>query len=151
MDPAVRDDVMIAASTPEELERLCQAWKDGLEQYGMKLNVKKTEYMECGQQSQTSIRIGGSVLGKTTQFRYLGSCISHDGDISIEVQHRVNAAWMKWRQVTGVLCDKRMPLRLKSKLYRAVVRPVAMYGSECWPTTKNKEQCLHTMETKMLR
>ncbi|MBN3313137.1 CFDP2 protein, partial [Atractosteus spatula] len=63
---------------------------------------------------------------------------------------RVSAAWMKWQQVTGVLCDK-IPLRLKSKAYRSVVRPVALYGTECWPTTKKHEQALHTMEMKMLQ
>ncbi|EYC43535.1 hypothetical protein Y032_0490g2378 [Ancylostoma ceylanicum] len=35
----------------------------------------------------------------------------------------------------GVMCDKKVPLKLKSKIYRTVVRPVALYGAECWPTT----------------
>ncbi|PIO75619.1 hypothetical protein TELCIR_02326 [Teladorsagia circumcincta] len=53
--------------------------------------------------------------------------------------------------MTGVLCDKKIPERLKSKVYRAVIRPVAMYGAECWPTTKEIEVHLGVMETKMLR
>ncbi|PIO59958.1 hypothetical protein TELCIR_18562 [Teladorsagia circumcincta] len=53
--------------------------------------------------------------------------------------------------MTGVLCDKNMPERLKSKIYRTVIRPVAVYGAECWPTTKEVEERLSVMETKMLR
>lgn len=42
----------------------------------------------------------------------------------------VNSAWMKWHQVTGVLCDKRMPIYLKVKVYKSIVLPVAFYRSE---------------------
>ncbi|KAK6742827.1 hypothetical protein RB195_010223 [Necator americanus] len=52
---------------------------------------------------------------------------------------------------TGVLCDKKVPVRLKSKIYRTVVRPVALYGCECWPTMKALERVLHAMEMRMLR
>ncbi|XP_039627278.1 uncharacterized protein LOC120540503 [Polypterus senegalus] len=64
---------------------------------------------------------------------------------------RINATWTKWRQVTAVLCDRRIPYHLKAKIYKTVVRPVALYGSECWPTTAKHEQALHTMEMRMLR
>ncbi|VDP17072.1 unnamed protein product [Heligmosomoides polygyrus] len=53
--------------------------------------------------------------------------------------------------LTGVLCDKTIPEYLKSKVYRTVVRPVATYGAECWPVTKEIESRLSVMETKMLR
>ncbi|XP_063340855.1 uncharacterized protein LOC134635401 [Pelmatolapia mariae] len=53
--------------------------------------------------------------------------------------------------VTGVLCDRRMPDRLKGKIYKAVVRPVALYGSACWPALTTHEQALNTMEMRMLR
>jgi len=58
---------------------------------------------------------------------------------------------MKWREVTAVLCDKRMPIRLKSLIYKTVVRPVALYGAECWQTTKTTDEKLHVMEMRMLR
>ncbi|KAK6755246.1 hypothetical protein RB195_013929 [Necator americanus] len=49
---------------------------------------------------------------------------------------------------TGVLCDKKVPIRLKSKIYRTVVRLVALYECECWPTTKALERVLHAMEMR---
>ncbi|VDP02745.1 unnamed protein product [Heligmosomoides polygyrus] len=69
----------------------------------------------------------------------------------VEVNSRVSAAWSKWHSLTGVLCDRKIPERLKSKIYRAVIRPVLMYDAECWPATKEVETRLSVMETKMLR
>ncbi|EYB81101.1 hypothetical protein Y032_0392g575 [Ancylostoma ceylanicum] len=92
----------------------------------MKLNIKKTEYLECGEQTPGTIFIDNEVLAKTSVFKYLGSRTSADGNTLVEAECRANAAWTKWRQVTGVMCDKKVPLKLKSKIHRTVVRPVAL-------------------------
>ena len=44
--------------------------------------------------------------------------------------HRIKAGWIKW-QASGVLCDKRVPHKLKGKFYRTVIRPAMLYGAEC--------------------
>ena len=48
---------------------------------------------------------------------------------------------MKWHQASGVLCDKRVPQKLKGMFYRTVIRPVMLYGTECWPTKRKKTTC----------
>ena len=58
---------------------------------------------------------------------------------------------MKWRSLSGVLCDRHVPIKLKGKVYKTAVRPAMLYGSECWATKKQHEQKLHTNEMKMLR
>ena len=145
------DDVLLMDEERQELQHQTQQWKNRLDENGMRLNTTKTEYMECGPKTDGSINISGEDLKKATQFKYLGSIISSDGDTLPDARARVNAAWMKWRQVTGVLCDRQMPIRLKAKIYKTVVRPVTLYGSECWPATSRHEQVLHAMEMKMLR
>ncbi|KAK6764634.1 hypothetical protein RB195_024815 [Necator americanus] len=146
------DDVMLAAESRDDLQKQVQSWKDQLQQYGFRLNTSKTEYMECGPRTEDgSIRVDGTELNKVKCFKYLGSKVTSTGDIDQEGRARVNAAWMKWKMATGVLCDKKVPVRLKSKIYRTVVRPVALYGCECWPTTKALERVLHAMEMRMLR
>ncbi|VDP15302.1 unnamed protein product [Heligmosomoides polygyrus] len=145
------DDVMLASEDKDELEREVQAWCDRLERFGLKLNVKKTEYLTTDVTESSSIKVNGIELPRTSVFKYLGSAVTSDGKLMIEVNSRVSAAWSKWRSLTGVLCDRKIPERLKSKIYRAVVRPVAMYGSECWPATREVETRLSVMETKMLR
>ena len=68
-----------------------------------------------------------------------------------DVDGRMKVAWSWWRDLSGVICDKKIPVKLKSKLYKIVVRPAMVYGSECWALHKQEEQRLHTTEMKMLR
>ncbi|XGW10232.1 hypothetical protein V3C99_012037 [Haemonchus contortus] len=145
------DDVMLASEDKSELESQVQTWSDRLARFGLRLNVKKTEYLTTDSSEPGSIKINGTELTRTTTFKYLGSALASDGSLGFETNSRVNAAWLKWRSMTGVLCDKNIPERLKSKIYRTVIRPVAIYGAECWPTTKEVEARLSVMETKMLR
>ncbi|KAK6765182.1 hypothetical protein RB195_025213 [Necator americanus] len=137
------DDVMLASESRDDLQKQVQSWKDQLQQYGLRLNTSKTEYMECGPRIEDgSIRVDGTE-NKVNCFKYLGSKVT-SGDIDQEgrARARVNAAWMKWKMATEVLCDKKVSARLKSKIYTAVVRPVALYRCECWPTTKALEGVL---------
>ncbi|KAF3658233.1 putative protein ASPARTIC PROTEASE IN GUARD CELL 1-like [Capsicum annuum] len=59
------------------------------------------------------------------------------------------ASWMKWRLASGVLCDKKVPLKLKGKFYRVTVRPVMLYGAECWPVKRFYIQKLRVVEMRM--
>ncbi|EYC26829.1 hypothetical protein Y032_0010g986 [Ancylostoma ceylanicum] len=89
--------------------------------------------------------------GQIHTYKYLGSTLTSVGSLLREVLGRVNAAWMKWRSMTGVLCDKSIPERFKSKIYRTVVPYVAFHGVECWAATKEIERRLNGMEMKILR
>jgi hypothetical protein len=57
---------------------------------------------------------------------------------------------MKWRQASGVLCDKRVPQKLKGKFYRTAIRPAMLYGAECWSTKRRHIQQLSVAEMCML-
>ena len=50
-----------------------------------------------------------------------------------------------------MLCDKRMPVGLKGKVHRMVVRPAMLYGFECWPIKKTQVQRLMVAEMRMIR
>ena len=60
-------------------------------------------------------------------------------------------AWRKWREVTGVILDKKMPLKLRMKIYKTVVRPVLLYGAETWSLRKKEEGLLERTEMRMVR
>ena len=59
---------------------------------------------------------------------------------------------LKWRKVSGVICDRKVPTKLKGKFYCTTVRPIILYGSECWALKgqqhKNK---VGVVEMRMLR
>jgi hypothetical protein len=88
---------------------------------------------------------------KKDTFRYLGSMPQKNGDIDEDVSHRIKAGWLKWCQASDILCDFRVPLKLKDKFYRTVIRPVMLYGAECWPTKRRHIQQLSVAEMCMLQ
>src|SRR5512141_2443813 len=108
------DDVVLVDDSRTGVNRKLELWRQTLESKGFRLSRTKTEYMMCG--------------FSTT------SCEEEDGGIDEDVNHRIKAGWMKWRQASGILCDKRVPQKLKGKFYRTAVRPAMLYGAKCWPT-----------------
>jgi hypothetical protein len=119
------------------VNRKLELWRQNLESKGFRLSRTKTEYMRCdfGEAAQEGdVSLEGQIVPKKDTFRYLGSMLQRDGDIDADVSHRIKAGWIKWRQASGVLCDKRVPQKLKGKFYRTVIRPTMLYGAECWPT-----------------
>jgi hypothetical protein len=81
-------------------------------------------------QEEGDVRLNGQVVLKKDTFHYLESMLQKNGDIDEDVSHRIKAGWLKWRQASGVLCDPRVPLKLKDKFYRTAIRPVMLYGVE---------------------
>ena len=63
----------------------------------------------------------------------------------------IRFAWNKWREITGVICDKKVPVKLKHKIYKTVIKPTMTYGVECWTMKKKDEMLMNKTEMRMLR
>ena len=121
---------------------------------GLRVNMDKTEVMVSSKKGRDRLAIQdsrGSIIKEVEKFRYLGSTLNQEGGCEADVESRIKAAWGKWREVAGVVCDKKMPIRLKVKIYSTVVRPVLMYGSETWALRQKEEAKLERTEMRMLR
>ena len=148
------DDLVITAESEEELQSRVTEWQESLERGGLKVNVEKTEVMVSSKEGGDRIAVQesrGSVIKQVEKFKYLGSTLSQEGGCEAEVESRIKAAWGKWREVSGVVCDKKMPVKLKVKIYITVIRPVLMYGSEVWALRRKEEAKLERTEMRMLR
>ena len=129
------DDLVITAETMEELQERYEAWRENLERGGLKVNIRKTEVMLSSRDGREDLNVmsgAGEELKQVTSFKYLGSVVSEEGGCDLEVRQRNKAAWAKWRQVSGVILDKKIPLKLRIKVYKTVIRPVLLYGAETW-------------------
>jgi hypothetical protein len=97
------------------------------------------------------VSLDGQVVAKKETFKYLGSMLQKDGDIDEDVRHKISVGWLKWRQASGVLCDKKVPQKLRGKFYRMTIRPTMLYGVECLPIKRRHVQQLSVVEMCMLR
>jgi len=58
---------------------------------------------------------------------------------------------LKWRRASRVLCDKKVPFKLKGKYYQTAVRPMMLYGTKCWTIKNQHENKLRIAKLRMLR
>ena len=58
---------------------------------------------------------------------------------------------MKWKEVSRVMCDRKMPVELIDKVFKTIIRPAMTYGSECCAVKKKDENKLNSAEMWMLR
>ncbi|XP_063388472.1 uncharacterized protein LOC134674029 [Cydia fagiglandana] len=130
------DDIVLISEDSSTLQLMVERGRGALERAGLRVSKEKTEYMHCNfsnTNNSASIFLQNHVLKKVSHFKYLGSIICDDGSIDMDVNHRINTGWMKWRELTGVLCDSRMPVRIKGKVYKAAVRPAMTSGTRETP------------------
>ncbi|KAF3623114.1 ASC1-like protein [Capsicum annuum] len=150
------DDVVLIDETRGGVNDKLEMWRQTLESKGFRVSRSKTEYVECKfndvrRENEVVVKLEAQEVCKRDKFKYLGSVIQSNGEIDEDVSHRIGAGWMKWKLASGVLCDKKVPPKLKGKFYRVVVHPALLYGAECWPVKNSHIQKMKVAEMRMLR
>lgn len=146
---AYADDILVMQPNIQDLEQLLNQWCDALKDCGLRVNIKKTEFMSSDERATVSI--DGVPLNKVSHFRYLGSEITPGGENTEEVHWRISRGWAKFRETSGILCDKRISRKLKGKVYRTAVRPALLYGAETWGPLATETKKIQVAEMRMLR
>ena len=119
------DDTTLMAESEEELKSLLMKVKEVSEKVGLKLNVQKMKLMASS--SITSWEIDGETV---SDFIFLGSKITADGDCSHEIKGRLCLGTKAMTNFSSILKSRDVTLPTKFHLVKAMVFPVAMYGSE---------------------
>ncbi|KAM3394643.1 hypothetical protein P3S68_003646 [Capsicum galapagoense] len=150
------NDVVLIDETRGGVNDKLEMWRQTLESKGFRVSRSKTEYVECKfndvrREDEVVVKLEAQEVWKRDKFKYLGSVIQSNGEIDEDVSHRIGAGWMKWKLASGVLCDKKVPSKLKGKFYRVVVRPALLYGAECWPVKNSHIKKMKVAKMRMLR
>ena len=111
--------------------------KEESEKAGLKLNIQKTKIMTSG--SITSWQIDGETMETATDFIFLGSKITADGDYSHEIKRCLLLGRKLMTNLDSILRSRDITLPTKIRLVKVMVFPVVMYGCESW--TIKKAEC----------
>ena len=137
------DDTILATES-EELMSLLMNMKEESENVGLKLNIQKTKIMASG--PITSGQIDGETVETVSDFIFLGSKITADGDCS----HRMKRCSLLGRKIMtnldSILKSRDITLPTKVRLVKALVFPVAMYGCESWTVKKAEYRRIDAFE-----
>ena len=125
------------AESKAELKSLLMKVKEESEKVGFKLNIQKTKIMASG--PITSWEIDGEIVETVSDFIFLGSKITADGNCSHEIKRRLLLGRKVMTNLDSILKSRDITLPTKVHLIRAMVFPVVMYGCKIW--TVKKAQC----------
>ena len=112
--------------------------KEDSEKVGLKLNIQKMKIMTSG--PITSGQIDGETMETMTDFIFLGSQITADGDCSHEIKRHLLLARKAMINLDSILKTRNVTLLTKVQLVKVMVFLVVMYGCESWTTKKAEHQ-----------
>ena len=124
------DDTTLTAESEEELKSLLMKVKEESEKVDLKLHIQKTKIMASG--PITSWEIDGETVKKVSDFIFLGSKITADGDCSHEIKRRLLLGRKVMTNLDSIFKSRDITLRTKVHLVKTMVFPVVMYGCESW-------------------
>ena len=132
------DDTTLMAESKEELNSLLMKVKEESENVGLKLNIQKTKIMASG--PITSWQIDGETMKTVTDFIFLGSKTTADGDCSHEIKRFLLLGRKVMTNIDSILKSRDITSATKAPLVKVMGFPVVMYGCESW--TLKKAECL---------
>ena len=141
------DDTTLMAESEEELKCLLMKVKEESKKAGLKLNIQKTKIMAS--RSITSWQIDGEkmeTMETMTEFIFLGSKITADGDCSHEIKRRFLLGGKAISNLDSILKSRDNTLPTKVCLVKAMFFPVVMYGCESWTIKKAEHHRIDAFE-----
>ena len=128
------DDTILTAESEKEINRILVKVKEATEKAGLKLNSQKMKIMASG--PITSWQIDGETMETVSDFIFLGSKITVDGDCSHEIKRHLLFGKQVMTNLDSISKSKDITLLTKIRLVKAMVFPVVVYGSESWTIKK---------------
>jgi hypothetical protein len=124
---------------------------------GLYVNVEKTKFLMIKPSPRTlslvgtHLEVGNKKFEVVNEFTYLGVLINNNHDTTTEIKKRIVSATRTFYSLRPQLTSKKLSRRTKIAIYKTLIRPIALYGSESWNTTSRDEEQLGVFERRVLR
>ena len=138
------DDTTLMAESKEQLKSLLMKVKEESEKAGSKLNIQEMKIMASG--PITSWQTDGEKVEIVTDFLFLGSKITAEGDCSHEIKIHLLLGRKAMTDLDSILKSRDNYLPTKVHMVKAMVFPVVMYGCENWTIKKTEHQRIDAFE-----
>jgi len=138
------NDTTLMVESKEELKSLLMKVKEESEKAGLKLNIQKTKIMASG--PITSWQINGETVETVSDFIFLGSKITSDGDCSHEIKRHLFLGRKAMTNLDSLLKNRDITLPTKVCLVKALVFLVVIYGCESWTIKKAERRRIDAFE-----
>ena len=144
------DDVALITTSVKDMAVQLNELNQESKKIGLKIHKGKTKYMTNFQSDETIV-VENDVIEKVDRYKYLGQTVMMADHTREEVLIRIKAGWSCFGRYKDILCDSKLPMSLRRRMYNQCVIPTMTYGAETWTTTKYLEQKLITAQRAMER
>ena len=149
------DDLDNLGDTREDVRRCCGELLAAAKRVGLEVNESKTEYLVMSRDRQAEdenpLEVDGLHFRSVTEFRYLGSTVTHDNDTSYEINARIQGGNRCLYALGHLFRSKSLSRHAKLRIYNSVIRPIVLYACETWNLTVRAQERLLTFENRVLR
>ena len=132
------DDTTLMEESKEDLKSFLMKVKEESLKAGLKLSIQKTKIMAS--YPITSWQIDGETMETVTDFNFLGSKITADGDCRHEIKRCLLLGSKAMTNLDSILKSRNISLPRNIHIVKAMVFPVVMYGCESWTIKKAEHQ-----------
>ena len=146
------DDIVLISTSPIDLQRLIDEVDRISTRYNLEISTKKTKVMAaCREPEVLRISCRGKILEQVHHFKYLGAMVDETADCTRDIKARLGAARSALSSLTKIWKDRALCKRIKLKVLKTLVWPVALYGCEAWTLKASDTNRLHAFEMACYR
>ena len=141
------DDTVLLADSAEGLQRVLDNVVKACNEYGLKLNCKKTKIMIISKNTiNAQFTVDDTPLERVEKICYLGCNISDTWDHSYEIRTRIEKARSSFGRLKKVLCNLSLNINIRIRILRCYIFSVLLYGVESWSLTEATTKRLEAFE-----
>ena len=146
------DDAAIVAHSEQHLQTLMNNFSKACQDFGLTISKSKTKVIGQGTTGPPEIVLDGTDIEVVHDFVYLGSHISSNACLSVEIESRIGKAFATFARLSArVWSNPKLNISTKIAVYSSCVLSTLLYGSETWATTKKQEAKLNSFHFRCLR
>ena len=146
------DDVVLLARNTNNLEESLTQMQEIAIQAGLEINNNKTKYLNNAPANiANDIELNGARYEQVQNFKYLGSTVTANNEMIVEINEKLASGNRCLRALNKIITSRYISNKIKIRLYKTIIKPIVVYGSESWTLTEKAIARVSTWERKILR
>ena len=145
------DDLALLCHTQQALQDMTNRLHVCGKKVGLRISGEKTKVMTVGARTTSPITLEGQNIEKVDKFQYLGSYLSENGDVEVDIRARLGKASSVFQRLRPIWKCSTIKEDVKLRLYSSIVVPTGIYASETWKTTNKINKMIDVFHRRCLR